>query len=187
MTGSLGEHWGSYGLDLVCWSSFHLVQCWEDLQHLGHSDRSCTTLRISILFLPCISVNPLWPDLSSSYISNTHLNFSLALPDVGIFEAMRNSWQKCDKTWEVTALHCWILTLKSMLPLLSSSKILKSWSTNILAMPGGRRRQYMSNSFCLWLCGLRYLCWMQIVSQGQTWSLTWCGLVRFCLCGSVKS
>ena len=34
-----------------------------------------------------------------------------------------------------------------MLPLLSPSKRVKSWSTNILAMPGGRRRQYMSNTF----------------------------------------
>ena len=89
-----------------------------------------------------------WPDLSSSYISNIHRNFSLALPDVGILEATRNSWEeyviKPDRP-----LYCRNPTLKSMLPLLSSSKSVKSWSTNILAMPGGRRRQYMSKSFCL--------------------------------------
>ena len=53
---------------------------------VGAPSISCRVDRISN-----ISDIPIAPDLSSSYISNIHLNFSIALPDVGIFEAIKNS------------------------------------------------------------------------------------------------
>ena len=118
-------------LHVVSRHALHVVKCREDLQHLGHSDGA---FRINFARNKNDRGSP---EPSPSYISNNHFNFSPAVPEVGMSVAIRNSFEIEYKSSKRIIFH----TLKSMLPLLSSSKRPKSWSTKTRAMPDGRRRQ----------------------------------------------